>query len=285
MNISIIGGDKRNLHLKTLLEKDGHTITLWGFDKLGIPSPSQNLKEALQAPIIIGPIPFIKNNKLYAPYAYKNDTDINILKNLNKNQTLIGGGLPDLVKTLNITYIDLLKNETFVQKNALPTAEGTLAIAIQESDITIANSNIVIIGAGRIGKICEKLFANLGANVTIVVREPKKLDNNFAFCHQNIIQPIDKKQVTKAVLHQNMAPYLKKADIIISTPPGEVLTKKHIPYINPNALVIDVSSQPYGVSQDIENTLRPHALPGRMFAKTAATYIHTEITNILQKSI
>jgi dipicolinate synthase subunit A len=268
MKISIIGGDKRNLYLKELLEKEGHNVIAWGFDKL---TPNTiSLKEALKSKLIICPIPFAKEGSLVAPFS-THTISIDILSSLSNQQLVIAGGISKA--NLNIAYIDILNNESFLRKNAIATAEGVIALAIQETEITMHNSNITIIGAGRIGKLCASYFKSLGSNVTVVVSKSGRI-------------PAESTPY-QYVLHQNMQNCLRYADIIVSTPPGDALNKAHIPKINKNAIIIDVSSKPYGVSQDVEQavkTFRPQSIPGKISPKTAAEYIRDEVIKIINKA-
>src|SRR5699024_1575653 len=49
--------------------------------------------------------------------------------------------------------------------NSIPTAEGTLALAMEETDTMIDGSNVLVLGFGRVGLIAAKLFVSVGTQV------------------------------------------------------------------------------------------------------------------------
>lgn len=48
--------------------------------------------------------------------------------------------------------VPLFERDDVAIYNSIPTAEGTLMLAIQYTDFTIHDSNIMILGFGRVGK-------------------------------------------------------------------------------------------------------------------------------------
>ena len=51
---------------------------------------------------------------------------------------------------------DYYKNEELLIENAIPTAEGALAIAMEELPITIFGSKVLVTGYGRVAKTAAK---------------------------------------------------------------------------------------------------------------------------------
>lgn len=260
MHYAIVGGDRRNLHLKNLLQKKGYIVGIWGFDKIN--NDNINLYDALNSPTVICGIPFQKNEQLFAPFSSYSVNIHIILRKMKHNQLLIGGNLKGL--NINSSFIDLLTDETFLRKNAALTAKGVIQIITEENNINVYNKNIVIIGNGRIGSTCCDIIANLGAKVYVIVKDISEITSN------------DTNNFIKYIMYNDINNYIDTAQIIINTPPGEVLTKSHLKFINKEALIIDVSSPPYGISENMENSikiLRPHGLPGIVDPLKAASYI------------
>jgi len=266
VKIAIMGGDLRNLYLQVMLEKDGHNTYLYGFSKLNLGISS--LYKALAAPIIIGGIPFAKGTELFAPYNERVEID-KIIQNIGNDKLLIGGNLGCL--DLKCNFIDLLCYEQFLVKNAIPTSEGVVSLAINYTKNTIKDSSVIIIGYGRIGSICANLFAALGARVAVVVLEQKEtLKTNFK---------------GEVILYRDINEYLLNFDIIINTPSQDVINHSNLQYIKKDALIIDVSSQPFGVNEEIEKDikiLRPRGLPAKVAPKSAALYIKEVISSYLE---
>ena len=98
-----------------------------------------------------------------------------------KGKKLIAGNILDFFKEElskeEIPYIDLLKREEFAVLNAIATAEGTVQIAMEESQRTVHGSKVLIMGFGRIGKILAKMLDGVGAKVFCEARK----DEDIAF--------------------------------------------------------------------------------------------------------
>jgi len=79
-----------------------------------------------------------------------------------KGKTFIAGSINtdvyDIAKKNDIKIIDVLEDEEVVTLNTIPTAEGALQVAMEESDITLHGSNCLVIGYGRIGKVLSKML-------------------------------------------------------------------------------------------------------------------------------
>ena len=74
-----------------------------------------------------------------------------------------------------LTLLDYSKREEFAVRNAVPTAEGALEIAMGEYDGMIAGSRCLVTGFGRIGKVLSGMLKGMGARVTVSARKPEDL--------------------------------------------------------------------------------------------------------------
>ena len=54
----------------------------------------------------------------------------------------------------------------------MPTAEGAIKLAIENTDCTLWKSRVLVIGNGRVGKILAERLKALGAYVTVSARKP-----------------------------------------------------------------------------------------------------------------
>ena len=90
-------------------------------------------------------------------------------------KTFIAGAVEKYVYDIgdknNIKIIDILEKEELAVLNSIPTAEGAIKIAIEESQITLHNSNCLILGFGRIGKLLAKMLNGIGAKVYCEARK------------------------------------------------------------------------------------------------------------------
>lgn len=177
MTVSVIGGDLRQLTLAKLLKKEGYHIFLYGFDKnidTGELENDEDVDYALSSDIIILPVPVtFDGENINAPYSKKELSIDEFLDGISPSALVFGGQIkPDIAKALDdksIKYYDYLNREELAIRNSIPTAEGAIKIAIEETPITIHGSKCLVLGYGRIGKILSKMLAGLGADRKSVV--------------------------------------------------------------------------------------------------------------------
>ena len=123
----------------------------------------------------------------------------------HKVRYILGGMLPeDFVEQCGeqgIEVFDYYKRESLQEKNALPSAEGALMVAMENTDITVFGMKTLICGFGRIGKKLAYILKRLGASVTVAARRDEviceailcgydtlKIDGDFYVgCEYNVI--------------------------------------------------------------------------------------------------
>ena len=147
---------------------------------------------------------------------------------------------------------------------------------MEQTDITLCGSNILILGFGRIGKVLAKMLDGIGANVYCEARKPQDL----AWIQSYGYIPIDLKK-----LDDN----LNKFDIIINTIPSVVLDANNLDKIKEDCLIIDLASNPGGVDREEVKKRKIKfvwalSLPGKVAPVTSAKYIKETIYNVLNIS-
>ena len=280
---AIIGGDKRNIELAKILHSYGHNVKLFGFvnHELELHMQCKNLQESVaKADYIIGPIPVSHNGEaLNAPFHNSSIYIDDLFKIIKPHQLFLAGlvkqELLDRAKKYDIQIIDLLKREDLLIKNAIPTSEGALKIAIEETDVTLHDSNMMIIGYGRIGKILAGMLRGIGANVFAVVNSDESAAAAKSAGHT-------------AIHFTDLNEHLKYANVIFNTVPKTLLDKSNMKDIPKNTLIIDLASPPYGV--DVNSwrdfglkVLYASSLPGKVAPVTTATYIWDTVKRILEE--
>ena len=285
MKIAIIGGDLRIVKLAKILAKE-NTIITYGLENVAELKTAKNiilansLEEALkQANIIIGPLPFSKDEiNIVAPFT-NNNIPINTLMQNMQTKILIAGAISNKIKQLaednHIKIIDLMDQEELTVLNTIATAEGAIQVAMENTQKIIHGSNVLVLGFGRVGKAVAQKFAGLSANVTCAVRKPK----DFAWVEVYGYNSIN---------INNLANNLSEYDIIINTPPTLILTKERLKYVKKGCLIIDLASKPGGVDVNAVEELKINfkwalALPGKVAPVTAAEHINIVLTKILEE--
>ena len=276
--ISIIGGDLRIKKLAEMMAKDGINVYTYGLDIQNNVIQCNSIKELVQSSdIIIGPVPFCSNGRtINATFSNEEILLIDFTKELNGKKFIAGAikeNVYELLKDKNVEIIDILKREELSVLNSISTAEGAIQIAMENTEITLSGSNILILGFGRIGKVLSKMLDGIGANVYCEARKPQDLAWIQAFGYT----PIDLKN-----LNQN----LDKFDVIMNTIPNVVLDESNLDKVKQDCLIIDLASNPGGVDREEVKRRKIKfvwalSLPGKVAPVTSAKYIKETIYNIL----
>lgn len=275
MKFLIIGGDQRTIKLTEMLKNDAHEVEAYGI-KLTHMQNIEKIKEQ-KADAVIGPIPFTKDGEtLNSPFA-EEKIYIDKFLPLLAHQTLIAGPiskeLKEKLEKYDIKTIDIMESEELVIYNTIATAEGTIGLAIENTEKNLHESKILILGFGRVAKILALKLKGLSQHVVCAARKLKDFAwiDTLGFAIENINK-----------LGQNLNEY----DIIINTVPQIILTKEKIKCIKDEALIIDLASKPGGIDQKaIRKTNIKYiwalALPGKVAPLSSAQYIKQAIYNIM----
>ncbi len=281
---SIIGGDLRSVKLAELIAQDGNSVNIYGFTTAGFEiklEQSKTLAEAVvDSDVIIGPIPCSNDNEfINAPFHNESIHMNELFKAMNKNQLFLAGRISDkiahLAQVCNVYTVDLLEREEMAVLNAIPTAEGAIQIAMEEMPITLHNSNSLVLGYGRIGKILAKMLHGIGSNVYVEARKYADL----AWIKSLGYSP---------VMLSNLSHVVKNADVIFNTVPSMVLNYELLKLLNPECLIVDLASKPGGVDFSRAKELGLKAiwalsLPGKVAPVTAAGFIKDTTYNIIEE--
>ena len=276
LKYTILAGDKRSLELGNLLMKDGNDVCIYGFERLEEYKYGQlSLNEAIEyADVIIGPLPFSTDNVNVK--IIKTDT---VFDMMSEKQVIIGGKFSaeheKELKNKNLKSADYFKREEMQALNAVPTAEGAIRIAMEETPFTIHNSNVLILGYGRIGKTLSRMLYGIGANVHVEARS----FSDLAWIKNNRYTPVYLKELRT---------YLPEMNIVFNTVPEIILNKELLGSIDSSCLVIDLASEPGGIDLEAAEelrikTVRAAGLPGKVAPLTAAIIIKDTIYNIIEE--
>lgn len=254
MKICILGKDKRNLYLKEMYKELKANI--------------------IDADVIITPIPITKDGENITGEAITIDNLVEFAK--AKNKIIITGGLNDSIKEKldGIKYYDIMSYEKIAIYNAIPTVEGAIKVAIENTEYTLNGSNILILGFGRIGKILAKYLSSFGANIFCEARKEEDIALIKAMGYNSInLDELDK--------------YLSNMQVIFNTIPYKVLDKQKLEKISLDSLIIDLASSPGGVDFEVAKSLNLKVLvelgiPAKIAPKSAAMYFKQAIDKIIE---
>lgn len=275
-NFLIIGGDTRIASVAKILKEDGYNVKTFAneikdseIEEIEDIKDLKNSSKFNEYNIVISSIPLSKDGEnVYCPNSSKK-ISIHELKEITKNRQLIAGKLDG-----KIDGYDALEDETLTILNTIPTAEGAIQVAMEETTYTISDLNVLVLGFGRVGKTLANKLKSLCSNVYVEARKPTDLAWINAYGYIGIDL-------------QDLPNNLCKMDIIFNTVPEMILDKSKLILISKDALLVELASKPYGIDFEVAEKLGiktkiASALPGKVAPDTAAKYIIEYIYRMLK---
>lgn len=274
--VCVLGGDLRQETVCELLSNDGYDVK-----KLALDNRKTDFSCLSTCKTLILPIP-ISYDDIYinTPLCDTKVKISDVVNMLPQNCFVLGGVISNNTKHMlssrNISYCDYYTREELIIKNAIPTVEGAIEIAMSELPITIYESRALVIGYGRIGKILSDRLKSLGAHVTVSARNHK----DFAWIEEKCLKPVHTEKIID---------HVGSFDLIINTVPAEVLGRSVLSNINDDTLIIDLASKPGGVDFTAAKELGKKviwalSLPGKTAPISSGKIIKDTIVNILSET-
>lgn len=170
--------------------------------------------------------------------------------------------------------VEYKKREEFLIKNAYLTAEAAMAEAINNSDISLVNSSVLIVGFGRIAKALLTYLKPFTGNITVCARSESARALAQSLC-ANAIN-------FDALKCKNMYDY------VFNTVPFPVFNEEELNALKDDVLVIDLASFPGGVDEHIAknkniNLIIARGLPGKYSPKTAGLLVAKAVDKSLKE--
>lgn len=284
--IGILGGDARSIHLANALAAAGYRVHAMFLDSPKLTAAvgrTSDFRDALpfcSALVLPTPVarPGLMLNAPYWPADRSRDMG-QFLEDVGKTALVLGGGFsPEVKKAFarrELRFIDLMERDDLAQANAVPTAEGAVAMAMERMDITLSGSRSCVVGCGRCGRALARLLAAMGSRVTVTARRPEQLD----WIARQGWEPLDT---------GHLAQQAHRWDVLFNTVPALVVDQGVLDALDPRALVIDLASAPGGTDfsaaaqRGISAVLAP-GLPGLVAPRTAGLVLLDVILPIFQE--
>ena len=285
-SISVVGGDLRIIKLIEMLVKDGYKVYTYALenseDLLNLENVEMcpTLEETLKySKVVVGPIPLSSDRKrLSSPFG-RNSVELSEFIPAIKEKHLIAGNIAlttkEELENNGVAFTDLLRREEFTVLNTIATAEGTIQIAMEETQRTVHGSNVLVMGFGRIGKVLAKMLNGIGAKVYCEARKNEDISWIKAYGYNPI--------------HLNdLNQELGKFDIIINTIPFQILDEERLNLLNKDVLLIDLASNPGGVDRKVAKekgikVIWALSLPGKVAPLTSAEFIKETLYHVLKE--
>lgn len=266
IKIAVLGGDDRELILVGELVKMGATVAAVGFPKEKVCPGAfvvNSVEEACKdAEVVILPLPGTNpEGVIRAVYAEeKLCLTENAVKTVAEGALVIIGTARPFLHEWSCSYgfslREIAEQDDIAILNSIPTAEGALQIAMEETKICIHGSKSCLVGFGRIAVTLARMLKALGSEVTVAARNAGQRARAFEMgCERAAIEEL---------------PHLvKHSDIIFNTVPDMILNRSVLQHANPDALIIDLATQPGGTDFEAANDFGIKAilapgLPGKV---------------------
>jgi len=282
IKIAVLGGDERELEMLRLLATIGAQIKTLGDP--GVKIPGIEVKDRLSTVIdnvdvVIAPMTSTDEDDYLKATFVNNAVQLTeeFFASLESNTLfLIGvarGSVNDYCNEYDISLIQLAKLDEVAILNAIPTAEGAIQIAMEESNITLHSNKSMVLGLGRVGLTQARMLAGIGSQVYGVARDA----GDRARAKEMGITPVDFDELKEII---------SEMDFIFNTVPALVLDKELLTEVKSDALIIDLASAPGGVDFEVAKELGIKALlslglPGRVAPKTAGQILGKVIPRLI----
>lgn len=290
--IGVLGGDLRQLAVASMFAKLEYECAVWGIDSRSKNETDSNIVRCVEwkcalsgADVVILPLPITTDgirlncgrntddHEMYIPRVTE------IIQQADRKTSIFGGKIPANIRRFaeehNVRLIDYYEFEDFQIKNAVPTAEGTIGIAIKELDITLSDATAAVVGYGRIGRTLSQRLKALGCDTTCIARSNKDLA--WAACD--------------GCKNLRLRDYFDKSqnfDVIFNTVPHIIFDDKLLRDLDKTTLIIDLASQNGGVDTASAEkygikVVKALSLPGKTSPKTAGKIIYETVINVLNE--
>ncbi|MCR8630758.1 dipicolinate synthase subunit DpsA [Paenibacillus radicis (ex Xue et al. 2023)] len=284
IQVALIGGDARQLEVIYKCSELDASVILIGFDNLqnqfsGI-TRSELSPEALEGldAVILPAVGTDDHGNVESIFSTSELrlTDAHI-QALPKHAKIFTGMAKPYLRNLGAKYsipiVELFDRDDVAIYNSIPTAEGAIMMAIQNTDFTIHGSQSMVLGFGRTGITLARTLQGLGAKVKVGVNKPEY----YARAWEMGFTPFYTQD-----LHNQTA----NIDLLFNTIPSMIVTAQIIANIPHRAVIIDLASKPGGTDfrfaekRGIKAMLAP-GLPGIVAPKTAGRIIADTLSRII----
>ena len=280
-NILILGGDMRFITVANLLSEDGFNVSVYGFKKSASFLPDIDFPSVLNEAVkrcdaVLTPLPVTKDQiTVFAPFSATEIYLDEVLSLMENKPFLCGMASEELKKSAHRWGVRLIDYLTV--SNCVPTTEGALSIAIENTPFTVFGSKALVLGFGRVGRHLSKTLHALGADTFVEARK----EADLAW-----IDALGYKKVPLAKLDGCLGGF----DIIFNTVPSVILYAERLKKLKDGCVIIDLASYPYGADIDFcrENKIKyilASSLPGKFAPQYAGKIIKETVCKLLFKEV
>lgn len=292
--ICLLGGDTRQASLARYLARYGYETAVWGVpfrgdsgaDFKGVrcidPASAVSGSRAviLPLPASVDGVRVHTVSELNSTDGFRTELRLTELMEMLPIGTLLLAGKPnDVLKSMarnaNHRLIDYYDSEEIQIKNAVPTAEGAIALAMEGLPITLFGAKAAVLGYGRIGQRLAAVLRALGAHVTVAARSRRDLTWASVAGY-------------KATEMSDFLSNPGRQNVIFNTVPAPILREDFLNSLSSDTLLIELASAPGCIEKAAlphvrQKVIRAASLPGRVAPVSAGKILFETIVRILDE--
>lgn len=283
IKIAVIGGDMRYTYTARTLALSGAECAVYGFDapfaEGSLAVRCKSLDDAVtNADCIVLPmVCTLDGQHVNAPFSKEKINVLDVAK--MADCPIFLGKPPSQLKAYcdkaHKSFFDYSLSEELAYLNAIPTAEGAIRTAMENTDEVLHGKRSAILGYGRIGKTLARKLVGLGVRVDVYARK-----REARACADAV--GIQSESMT------SLSNKIKEYSFIFNTVPEMMLTSEILDKANKSTLIIDLASAPGGVDTSYAarmgiKTVAALSLPGKYAPVTAGEIIARCVLNTLKE--
>jgi len=283
IKIAVIGGDDRELILVSELVKMGATVAVVGFPKEkvchGVFVANTVIEACKEAEVLILPMPGTNAKGVIRAIYADNELELrkaDIASLADKSLVIIGSArqfLKDWTEQYGVTLLEIAEMDEIAILNSIPSAEGALQIAMEETKITIHGSTTCVVGFGRVAKTLTRMLKAMGSDVTVVARNRAQLARAY-------------EMGCRRAGYSDFVKIMNHVDIVFNTVPSMILAREVLKHAKSDMLIIDLASQPGGTDFEAANIFGIKAilapgLPGKVAPVSAGRILADVIPGLI----
>lgn len=274
--ILIAGGDMRQLYCAAKLSSEFEVAVL-GFDKNNTPDDLAlayaDVSQLQRYDCAVLPVPpLTEEGNVFAPFSSDSISVTALSKMLRSDAVIFAGKVNSSLQNAltNHEIKDYLLSEELNLKNAVPTAEGAVQLALEEMPVTLNGTNVLIVGMGRIGMALAQILKGFGADITAAVHNQR----GAAKARMQGIRSVPTKRMNGGY------------SLVFNTVPKMIFDRNMLGKFDSKTLFIDLASKPGGIDFDAALELGIKAiwalgLPGKTAPVTSGEIIAETVRSAL----
>ena len=286
--IAVLGGDMRMHFAAKKLAQLGFDVREWGRAPTDDATTFSDIASQWLADVDVLMLPLptsLDGIHLHTPFCTGGDRlRIETLLSAAPHAVWLVGRMNESMRMRaeweNIRWSDYFDSEILQLKNALPTAEGAIEIALHELPVVLDGTQIAVLGYGRIGEVLSAKLKALGARPTVYARR-------LEACVRAELAGCQAKRIVATPEGGSMLDFDKNIRLIFNTIPSRLLTRSVLMLLPRECIIIDLASAPGGVEMNAAkelgiSVLWATALPGKCAPESAGIILAETVHSILE---